>query len=194
MPCWTLFQHLQPTEYTRQVSFNVKHPELGIDVCPQIWDLESGKPSLWPHHMHPNNKGWWWCWDKQVQSRLMKPKLEMKKKPGNFCTHHPVTFEEPNMVYASEIRSFIWKCLRKNLSCTLVQLLPLAVSWEISVQDFRPFFVLTLPSPPWSSVHSVKHRWEHSKQAKCLCQPLHPHMHWMKANKRTNNTSNGVPQ
>lgn len=27
----------------------------------------------------PNNKEWQWCWDKQVQSSLIKPKLEMKK-------------------------------------------------------------------------------------------------------------------
>lgn len=135
MPCWTLFQHLQTAVYTKQGSFEVQDPELGIDVCPQICDLESWKCSSRAHLMHPNNKGWWWCWDKEWS--LVKPKLEMKKS-GNFCIHHPVTFEEPKMACSSEIRSFIWKCLRKNSSCTLVQLLPLAVSWEISVRDFRP--------------------------------------------------------
>lgn len=120
---------------------------------PQIGDLGTCKLSLKLLNTHPNTKGFWWCWVKQVQSDLGKFELEYKRRDGkvvsgNFYIHNPVTFQELAKVCVSVIRSFIWTHLRENLPWNSVQLLPL-VSWEISVQDFRP---VLYPYPSFTSL------------------------------------------
>lgn len=121
---------------------------------PQTWDLETCKLSLKLLNMHPNNKGFSWYWVKQLQSGLVKFELVYKRRRDgevvseNFYIHNSVTFQELAKVCVSLIRSFIWTHLRDNLPWNLVQLLPL-VSWEISVQDFRP---VLYPYPSFTSL------------------------------------------
>lgn len=132
-----------------------------------------------------------------ASNKFSEAELEYKRRDGktvsgNFCIHNPVTFQESAKVCASGIRSFIWTCLKENLAWTLVQLLPLVVSWEISVQIFRPVLCLIhLPGllyTLWSTDGS-----KGNKLNVYVNTLTHSHTEW-RWKKRTNSASNGVPQ